>query len=206
MADRDPLTAAGVPGQWALSKAPPILSHFARRRLPFCFPKISRRSLRPPAQSPPKPSAAKSSSISAASPPSLSAPFFLGGLEGRGGRMQAAAGTGTVSWVAAHPSVLGRCGGAPAKVSAGSGGGGGVGGGWRARGVGVPRCCARARRRSARRGCANPRRSGGRWWRTSSTGAFSTPSVPCAVVLVWYLWMHSPRGVPRGCTFCKSCG
>ncbi|KAJ1265549.1 hypothetical protein BS78_08G084300 [Paspalum vaginatum] len=55
--------------------------------------------------------------------------------------MQAAAGTGTVSWVAAQPSVLGRCGGAPVKGRAGAGG---VGGGCRARGVGVPRCCARA--------------------------------------------------------------
>ncbi|RCV19014.1 hypothetical protein SETIT_3G349600v2 [Setaria italica] len=61
--------------------------------------------------------------------------------------MQAAA--GSVSWVAAQPSVLGRCGGgggaqsASVKGRAGGGGGGG-GGGASVRGVGVVRCSTRA--------------------------------------------------------------
>ncbi|CAN6334207.1 unnamed protein product [Urochloa humidicola] len=63
--------------------------------------------------------------------------------------MQAAA--GSVSWVAAHPSVLGRCGGgsggaAPsASVKGRACGGVGGGGGTSVRGVGVVRCCARAK-------------------------------------------------------------
>ncbi|EES17110.1 hypothetical protein BDA96_08G126400 [Sorghum bicolor] len=57
--------------------------------------------------------------------------------------MQAAA--GSVSWVTAQPSVLGRCGGAPSASLKGSACGVG-GGGCRIRGrdVAVPRCCARA--------------------------------------------------------------
>ncbi|TVU50001.1 hypothetical protein EJB05_01350, partial [Eragrostis curvula] len=66
----------------------------------------------------------------------------------------AAAATGSVSWVAAQPSVLGRCGGG------GGGGGapcgparGGVGGGGRGvRAVGVVRCCARVQEKRPPRG------------------------------------------------------
>ncbi|GJM95541.1 hypothetical protein PR202_ga12288 [Eleusine coracana subsp. coracana] len=53
--------------------------------------------------------------------------------------MQAAA--GSVSWVAAQPSVLGRCGGGGAPCAAARGTARGGGGG---RAVGVPRCCVRA--------------------------------------------------------------
>nr|TKW28982.1 hypothetical protein SEVIR_3G365400v2 [Setaria viridis] len=61
--------------------------------------------------------------------------------------MQAAA--GSVSWVAAQPSVLGRCGGGgggaqSASVKGRAGGGGGGGGGASVRGVGVVRCSTRA--------------------------------------------------------------
>nr|CAB3466047.1 unnamed protein product [Digitaria exilis] len=57
--------------------------------------------------------------------------------------MKAAA--GTVSWVAAPPSVLGRCGGGGGSVNGRAcGGGGGGGGGAGVRGAGVVRCCARA--------------------------------------------------------------
>jgi hypothetical protein len=68
------------------------------------------------------------------------------GLEGRG-RMQAAA--GSVSWVVAQPSVLGRCGGGGGGAPSASlkGSACGVGGGGcrvRGRGIDVPRCCARA--------------------------------------------------------------
>ena len=65
--------------------------------------------------------------------------------------MQAAA--GSVSWVAAPPSVLGRCGGggAPSASFKGrAGGGGGGGGGAGVRGVGVARCCARAQAKEKR--------------------------------------------------------
>ncbi|XP_062202913.1 uncharacterized protein LOC133905197 isoform X2 [Phragmites australis] len=56
--------------------------------------------------------------------------------------MQAA--TGSVSWVAAQPSVLGRCGGGAPSAPARGTGCGGAGGGGRVRAVGVARCCARA--------------------------------------------------------------
>jgi hypothetical protein len=64
--------------------------------------------------------------------------------------MQAA--PGSISWVAAQPSVLGRCGGgggAPSasvkgRAFAGGGGAGGGGGGGCVRGVGLVRCSARA--------------------------------------------------------------
>jgi hypothetical protein len=65
--------------------------------------------------------------------------------------MQAAA--GSVSWVAAQPSVLGRCGGgggAPSASFKGRAGGGGGGGGAGVRGVGVVRCCARAQAKEKR--------------------------------------------------------
>ncbi|KAL6643949.1 hypothetical protein ACP70R_018715 [Stipagrostis hirtigluma subsp. patula] len=61
--------------------------------------------------------------------------------------MQAA--TGSVSWVAAQPSVLGLS--APAlEKGRGGGGWGGGGGGCRVRAVGVARCCARAQKRPPR--------------------------------------------------------
>jgi hypothetical protein len=55
----------------------------------------------------------------------------------------------SISWVAAQPSVLGRCGGgAPSALVKGrafaAAGGGGGGGGGCVRGVGVVRCSARA--------------------------------------------------------------